>query len=53
MDHPLCDKKTCINCKEGRCLLSAPEKVANECLDFEDAMDSLRLKADAIKGTLG
>jgi len=26
--------------------------VGEECLDFEDAMDFLRLKADAIKGTL-
>ena len=48
-----CDKKTCINYKEGHCSLTNPEKVGNACLDFEDAMDALRLKADAIKGTLG
>ena len=48
-----CDKKSCINLKEGNCSLTNPEKVDNECLDFEDAMDFLRLKADAIKGTLG
>jgi len=48
-----CERKSCINYKEGRCLLTNPEKVDNECLDFEDAMDFLRLKADAIKGTLG
>jgi hypothetical protein len=53
MGHLSCDKKTCINYKEGRCLLLAPEKVGDECLDFEDAMDALRLKADAIRGTLG
>ncbi len=48
-----CDKKTCINYKEGRCSLSNPEKVSDSCLNFEDEMDSLRLRADAIKGTLG
>jgi hypothetical protein len=48
-----CDKKNCINWKEDHCSLTNPEKVGNECLDFEDAMDFLRLKADAIKGTLG
>jgi len=39
---------------EGRALfLTNPEKVGNDCLDFEDAMDFLRLKADAVKGALG
>ena len=52
MSHSYCDKKTCINYKEGQCSLTNPEKVGNDCLDFEDAMDFLRLKADAIKGTL-
>jgi hypothetical protein len=32
------------------CSLSNPEKVGDSCLDFEDAMDFLRLKTDAIKG---
>ncbi|MGD6807509.1 MAG: hypothetical protein ACQCN4_11190 [Candidatus Bathyarchaeia archaeon] len=53
MNQILCDKKTCINNKDGRCSLSNPEKAGDSCLDFEDAMDFLRLKADAIKGTLG
>jgi hypothetical protein len=48
-----CDKKSCINNKEGNCSLVNPEKVGVECLDFEDAMDFFRLKADAVKGTLG
>ncbi len=48
-----CDKNSCINNKKGKCLLSDPEKVGESCLDFEDAMDALRLKADAVKGTLG
>jgi hypothetical protein len=52
MSHVQCDKKTCINLKEGHCSLTNPGKVGNDCLDFEDAMDYLRLKADAIKGTL-
>ena len=45
-------QKTCINYKEGRCSLTSPEKVDNACLDFEDTADFLRLKADAVKGTL-
>ena len=48
-----CDKKSCINWKDGHCYLSNPEKNGSDCLDFEDAMDFLRLKADAVKGTLG
>ena len=50
--HP-CDKKTCINWVNGNCSIKDPEKTENSCLDFEDAMDSLRLRADAIKGALG
>ncbi len=53
MDNPVCDKKSCINWKEEHCTLKNPEKNDNSCLDFEDAMDYLRLKADAVKGTLG
>ena len=48
-----CDHKNCINNKEGRCPLTNPEKVCESCLDFEDVMEFLRLKADAIRGTLG
>jgi len=49
----ICDKKTCINYKEGHCSLANPEKVSSECLDYEDAMDFFRLKADSIRGSLG
>ena len=52
MDYPPCSRKTCMHPKEGRCSLKNPEQIGVACLDFEDAMDSLRLKADAIKGTL-
>jgi hypothetical protein len=53
VDHPACEKKSCINWKKGHCSLCNPEKVGDGCLDFEDAMDALRLRADAVKGTLG
>jgi hypothetical protein len=52
MDYPLCTKRTCINWKDEHCKLKEPEKNGDCCLDFEDTMDALRLKADAIKGTL-
>lgn len=52
MSQTICDKKTCIHYKDGRCSLSNPEKVGESCLEFEDTMDFLRLKADALKGTL-
>jgi hypothetical protein len=39
--------------KDGYCSLANPEKVGADCLDYEDAMDFLRLKADAIRGSLG
>ena len=53
VDYPSCEHSTCINWKEGYCKLKDPEKTGNACLDHEDAMDALRLKADAVKGTLG
>jgi hypothetical protein len=52
MDFPVCEKRSCINWKEGHCNLKNPEKNGKACLDFEDTMDYLRLKADAIKGSL-
>lgn len=52
MDYPLCERKDCINWKNGRCTLKDPEKEVDCCLNYEDVMDFLRLKADAIKGTL-
>jgi hypothetical protein len=48
-----CSRRACINNKNGTCSLVDPEKAGEDCLDFEDVMDFLRLKADAIKGTLG
>lgn len=48
-----CEKKMCINYKEGHCSLTNPEKTGDSCLDFEDAMDFLRLSADPVGGTLG
>jgi len=53
LEYPYCEHKTCINWKEGHCSLRNPELSNESCLDFEDAMDSLRLRADALKGTLG
>ena len=52
MDYPLCNRKNCINWKKGRCSLKDPEKEGHSCLHYEDTLDSLRLKADATKGTL-
>jgi hypothetical protein len=52
MDFPVCERKGCINWKEGHCSLKCPEKNDGSCIDFQDAMDFFRLKADAIKGTL-
>jgi hypothetical protein len=52
VDYPLCERANCINWKEGCCALKDPERNGDSCLDFEDAMDFLRLKADAVKGTL-
>jgi hypothetical protein len=53
MNYPLCERTSCVNWKNGRCALKNPEKNGDSCLDYEDVMDALRLKADAIKGTLG
>lgn len=51
MDSPSCDSTSCINWEKGHCKIKSAEKVGDFCLDFEDAMDALRLKADAIRGT--
>jgi len=53
LDYPFCERMNCVNWKDGRCSLKDPEQSGAACLDFEDAMDALRLKADAIKGSLG
>jgi len=52
MDYPLCERTNCVNCRKRRCTLKDPEKDKDSCLYYEDALDSLRLKADAVKGTL-
>jgi len=52
MDYPLCERMNCVNWRKGRCTLKDPEKDGDSCLYYEDALDSLRLKADATKGTL-
>ena len=53
LEKIFCDKKTCINYKNGYCYLKNPEKVGTDCLEYKDALDFLRLKADAVRGTLG
>jgi len=53
VDYPPCERKNCINWKKGRCALKDLEKNGDACLNYEDAMDALRLKADALKGSLG
>jgi len=45
-------KETCIKYKEGHCSLANPMKLNIDSLDFVDAMDFLRLKADRKKGRL-
>lgn len=52
MDFPSCEHENCINWEKGRCALKDPEKEGDSCLSYEDSMDSLRLRADAIRGTL-
>ncbi len=52
LDHPPCAKSNCLNWTVGHCKLYNPEKVDGGCLDFEDVMDFLRLKADAVRGKL-
>ncbi len=53
LDFPSCNRSNCIHWKEAHCSLKDPEREGSDCLDFEDAMDFVRLKADAIKGSLG
>jgi hypothetical protein len=52
LDYHFCERKTCVNWEEG-CSFREPEKTGESCLDFDDAMDSQRLRADALKETLG
>ena len=52
MNYPLCNRTNCINWKNGRCALKDPEKEEEYCLHYEDALDFLRLRTDALKGTL-
>ena len=53
MENPECTRSDCANWKKnGRCALIDPELMGDSCLYFEDAVDSLRLRADAVKGIL-
>jgi len=52
MGYPFCKKSNCVNYEKGRCILKNPEKGEESCLDYEDIMESLRLKVDLFKGTL-
>ena len=52
VDYSMCGRNNCINWKDGHCTLKDPEKNGDFCLDYEDSMDALRLKADPIRGTL-
>lgn len=47
-----CIKETCVNYKNGLCILKDPEKYGDACLDFEDIADALRLKIVFKKGSL-
>ncbi|MEJ2243331.1 MAG: hypothetical protein P8X87_02155 [Candidatus Bathyarchaeota archaeon] len=53
MDYQLCDKENCLNWNKGHWSLKDTEKDEDSCLHYDDTLDNLRLKADAIKGTLG
>jgi len=53
MAYPECDRKTCINWENGYCMIKDPEKTESACIDYEDALDFLRLRVDVIKGSLG
>ncbi|MCL2359860.1 hypothetical protein [Candidatus Bathycorpusculum sp.] len=53
MSQISCDKKNCVNNKNGFCSRANPEKEGDSCIDYEDEMDFTRLKADTIRGTLG
>ena len=53
MENPRCTRFDCANWKKnGHCALTDPELNDASCLHFEDAINSLRLKADAVKGIL-
>lgn len=47
-----CIKETCVNFKNGLCILKDPEKYGDACLDYEDIADALRLKIVFKKGSL-
>ena len=49
VDYSMCGRNNCINWKDGHCTLKDPEKNGDFCLDYEDSMDALRLKADSIR----
>ena len=53
MENPECKRSDCANWKKiGRCALIDPELMDESCLHFEDVINSLRLKADSVKGIL-
>lgn len=47
-----CEKKKCVNHKNGFCTQKNPEKYDESCLDYEDLAKSFRSKIRFKKGTL-
>ncbi|MFH0896917.1 MAG: hypothetical protein V1850_02565 [Candidatus Bathyarchaeota archaeon] len=48
----MCGRESCVNCRDGYCALKNPERDGDNCLHYEDTLNSLRLKVDTFKGTL-
>lgn len=52
MTRSPCEKKNCVNFKNGFCTQKNPEKYGNSCLDYEDLAKTFRSKIRFKKGTL-
>ena len=52
-EKPTCDRKSCLNNREGYCTIKNPERDGDFCLHYEETLESLHLKANVLKGALG
>jgi hypothetical protein len=48
----ICNRDSCVHYRAGCCTLKNPERNDDYYLHYEDALSSLRLTVDPLKGTL-
>lgn len=44
-----CSRESCVSYRDGYCSLKNPERDGDNCLHYEDTLNSLRLKIETLR----